>query len=114
MQERRTQRRTPISYYMTIMDSTTGRIVGQLVDLAPNGMRVDSHLQIPSGEEFAISLELPGGVAGQQFLSLQTRVVWCRPDAIEPNFYNTGLEILNPTPEQAEIIKIVADKFSKH
>lgn len=114
MQERRTQKRLPISYYMTIMDSNTGRIIGQLVDVTPTGMRMDSHLPIPAGEEFSITLELPGGIDGQMFLTLNTKAVWCRPDTMEPNFYNIGLQIMRPTPRQMEVIKVIATKFGKH
>ncbi|MBN2385384.1 MAG: PilZ domain-containing protein [Anaerolineales bacterium] len=114
MKERRTKNRKEISFYICILENSSGQMIGHLVNISPTGLRIDSHLSIPAGQEFVIRIELTDTIGGEAYLILKTRTVWSRPDRIEPNFYNIGLEIFDPTPEQVQVIETIAKQFGKY
>ncbi len=113
MHERRKQKRKEISYYICVMDSTSGQMIGHLVDVAPSGLRIDSHLQIPPGMPFLLQIELVGELTDNPLVTLATRTVWCKPDELEPNVYNIGLKVENLTPHQAQLLEKIAEQFGK-
>lgn len=111
-QERRKLTRRNLSYYLAITDSNSGQVLGHLVNISSKGLMIDSKKPLPSDLDFNLRLDLMEDIADKPSVEFVARTRWCRADAIQPFLHNVGLEIISISPEDAEIIQRVADRYS--
>ena len=111
MQERRRQRRQPVSYYMQISDGRTQEIMGHLLDITPRGMMIDSKVPLPAGRTYHLRVETTADISDTSFIEFIARGIWCRPDTMEPYLYDIGLEIMNITPHDAGVIRRIMASY---
>ena len=85
--------------------------MGHLVDISPVGLMMDSKVPIPTNLNYNLRLDLMENIAGKASVEFNARSKWCRPDSIQPYLYNAGFEFINIAPDDAEIVKHIAEKY---
>ncbi len=114
MEERRNSTRWEINNYpkyqgdecFRIVDISTNRSIGKLVDISADGMRIVSNIPLEKGARFKFRIDLPREVGGCDQLNVSARNVWCREDD-ELNSYQAGFEFQSTFPHHADIIELL-------
>jgi len=84
MQEKRKLKRRHLIYYLRVFEKNADQPIGHMVDISDEGMMLIS-------EDPAESR-------------------WCREDE-NPDFYNTGFQLIHPSPEHIKITGHLVQKF---
>jgi hypothetical protein len=90
MPERRKLKRRHLIYYLRVFHRSTGRQVGHLVDLTPEGMLLMSERPIRVGRTLPLAMTLPSA-DGEQKIEFDATSLWTSPD-VNPDFYDTGFK----------------------
>ena len=109
--ERRRLKRRNVSYYLPILDNSSQKVVGHLVDISPVGLMMDSKVPIPTNMRYDLRLDFVEAISGKAYLQFNARSKWCRPDSIQPFLFNVGFEFLNISPSDLEIVKRIMEKY---
>ena len=110
MQERRKFKRIYLVFYTRVFDASSGRLVGHLCDLSPEGMLLISEQPNPANQEFHMTMELPESVFGKERLEFKARSVWCKPD-LTPEFHMTGFQLLEIQPDDKLIVERIIKEY---
>ena len=111
MIEHRKLKRWHVIYYLRIFDQDTGSLLGHLVDVTTEGMKMVSERAIPVHEDWRLKMDVPlEGETGQEVL-FQARSMWSGKDT-NPDFYATGFQIANPEPGTIQVIQSMIDGLS--
>lgn len=110
MKERRRIARKYLMYYSRVFNQKTGEVLGHLVDISAGGALLLSEKPLPVGEIFSLRMELPDELGQKQFLSFEARSAWSSQDTI-PEFYDTGLELINPNHSTLTTIEHLIEAF---
>lgn len=110
MDERRRFQRKYLMYYSRVFNQHTGEVLGHLVDITPGGAQLLSERPLEVGVVYNLRMELPDELGAKQFLNFEARAIWSSQDII-PAFFDSGLEIKNITPDDADIIQQLVDTF---
>ena len=108
--DRRKFRRRFLAFYSRVFDLRSHRLLGNVVDITPQGLMLLSETPLPPDTAFRLEIELPEGFASKRAITLDARSRWCEVD-IDPHFHNTGFQLLNVTPEDAAIIEAIVAAF---
>ena len=112
-QERRREKRTRLYYFLQVLDPDSLEVVGHLMDVSRLGIAMDTTRPLPVGKEFRFRIDTTPEVADKVYIQFDARVRWCKPDKIQPNFYNIGFEITAIVPQDSEIIQNIADRYGE-
>lgn len=110
LEKRRMKRRHPI-YYLKVFSQENTRMLGRLVDIHTEGMRIVSEKPIRPGTAMNLRLDLPDAVAGQKSLEFMAESVWCELDK-NPDFYDTGIRFTKINGPDRQTITTVFDEYS--
>jgi hypothetical protein len=110
MSEKRKLKRRHLLYYARIFDAQTHALLGNLVDITPEGVMLVSDKPLPTGKPFRLSVELSEDIANRQFLELEATSVWCQPD-VDPSFFATGFELSTLAAPEHEIIQRIIENY---
>lgn len=92
--ENRVLKRRHLIFYLEVYDDQTGELLGHVVDVTTQGMKLVSKNPIPSAKEYRLRMALPEGYFDQPALSFEAKSLWSYND-INPDFFDTGFEIKN-------------------
>lgn len=109
--ERRRRERRTFSHYMRLMNENTGELVGHLVNISPEGFRLECLRAIPVGQDFALRVELPHDVTDKPYMVFVARSKWCRPDRIDPTLFDVGFEVADMAPGDKEIFRLIFERY---
>ncbi len=109
--ERRRRERRTFSHYMRLMHENTGELVGHLVNISPEGFRLESLRAIPVNKDFPLRIELPRDVTDKPYMVFVARSKWCRPDKIDPTLFDAGFEIVEMMPGDADIFRLIFERY---
>ncbi len=109
-QDRRKTKRRFLMFYARIFDRRTGRQIGYIADLTPEGMMIVSENPIPVGETYLLRMDLPEDLSARPSLDFQARSIWNKPD-IDPDYIATGLQLLNVGEQDVAIIKKIVESY---
>ncbi len=112
IQDRRRYKRRSLAFYMLVMDAKTQETVGHLVDITPDGFMMDCPKAIPVDKDFYLRLDTMPDVSDKTFITFLARSKWCKPDSIEPYLYDVGFKITNISPQDAETIRRISEKYA--
>ncbi len=101
--ERRQLSRRSFSYYMRVLDETSGKLVGHFSDISTGGFKVDSGKPIPINVDYRLRIEQTGEISHKSYITFNARACWCNVDAFDPNLYNVGFQIIDMTPADYDI-----------
>lgn len=109
MSNRRVSERKHLVYYLQVVDRNTNQPVGRLVDITAEGLMLVSDYPLATNTIFNLRMILPVGAPEGQHLDFDAKSLWCSND-INPEFYDTGFQLLNATSEEIETIEnLIAD-----
>lgn len=114
MAERRRAKRQKISYYLQVMDSSSNKVIGNLADVSKVGIMIDGSQALPINQEIRIRMDTTPDVANILHIDFIARVKWCQVDASAPGIFDIGLEIINISPSNAEVLARIAEKYGSH
>jgi hypothetical protein len=103
MKERRKFSRMHLIHYLTIFDRETGRLIGNLVDVSPEGILIIVEKPLETGILKHLRMNFPEEVLDRQLMEFDAQVIWCQVD-INPDLFAVGLRILEILPEDREVI----------
>ncbi|MEK6752985.1 MAG: PilZ domain-containing protein [Chloroflexota bacterium] len=110
--ERRKLSRKNFSYYMRVLDETTGELVGQLSDISTGGFRIESSQPIAIGTNFQLRIDQTREISNKSFLSFTARVRWCQLDPYDPTIYNVGFQLVDMTPADYDIFVKMFNEYA--
>lgn len=96
---------------MRLMHENTGELVGHLVNISPEGFRLESLRPIPINKDFPLRIELPRDITDKPYMVFVARSRWCRPDRIDPTQYEAGFEIVEMMPGDIEIFRKIFERY---
>ncbi len=109
MPERRKLKRRHLIYYLRVFDRATGRLLGHLVDLTPDGMMMMSERPVRVGRAVGLRMVLPGS-SGEQTVEFEATSRWTSRD-VNPDFYDTGFELAKISRKHLAQIETLIDDF---
>lgn len=101
--EKRRLERKDLSYYMRVIDESTGKMIGHLADLSTMGFKIESKQTLPSNRDLRLRLEQTNEISSKNYIVFTARSRWCRQDYLDPTSYNIGFQILEMTPTDYDI-----------
>ncbi len=107
--ETRTMNRRHLFYYLEVFDVTTGKQVGNLVDITTRGCKLVSRNAIPEGQNMTLKIVLPDDYYTEKELVFEARSVWSAND-INPDFYDTGFEVPGLGLEERKLIRRLIER----
>jgi hypothetical protein len=110
LQDRRKTKRRFLMFYARVFDRRTGRQIGYVADLTPDGMMLISETPIMIGETYHLRMDLPEDLSQRPSLDFQARSIWNKPD-IDPDYIATGLQLLNVGEGDIAIIKKIVESY---
>lgn len=113
MPEKRTIPRKNFSFYMRVLDDETEQTVGHLVDVSQIGMRLETTVPFPLGQDYHVHMELTPDVSDKLFMFASIRSIWCKPDTIMPNLYHVGFKIIKMEPHDQEIYQRLLEMYGE-
>jgi hypothetical protein len=93
------------------MNENTGELVGHLVNISPEGFKMESRNQIPLNLDIPFRIELPSDVSDKSYMVFIARSKWCQKDNIDPTLYDVGFEIIEMNPGDMDIFKLIFEKY---
>jgi hypothetical protein len=111
MAERRHINRRQFSYYMRVMNETTGQLLGHLTDISTGGFKLDCQKPVPLNTRFVLHIDLNSEVASKQFMIFSATSRWCQPDRFDPTAFNVGFQILEMSPGDMDVFTRMFEKY---
>ena len=108
--DRRKYKRRDLMYYSRVFDRRTGRVIGYIVDITPEGTMIISENPIEPDFQFRLRMDLPENISSRGFIDFEARSVWCKPD-MDPNFWATGFQLTQIQPESIELIERMVAEY---
>jgi len=112
MPEKRTVPRKKIDMYMRILNDDTGEIIGHMVEASLIGLRIETVEAIPPNNDLYLRIELTPDLGSMPYIVFIARSKWCKMDAIQPNLFQVGFEIIEIVPEDEEVFKRIIQKYA--
>lgn len=97
---------------LNVVDRFTGQIIGQVVDMSPEGMMLTGEDKITTNKNLYLTMELPEEIKGKTHLDFVALSHWWKK-ADEPGMYLTGFTLKSLEPADIEIINRLIEKFGK-
>lgn len=72
-------KRYQTSYHLEVVDQSSGELLGYLVDVSQDGLKLTSPRSFSSGERLKLRISLPPEYFEQPFLACETVVRWSKP-----------------------------------
>jgi hypothetical protein len=115
VESQRGYKRSSLLFYLQVAIRSTGKPVGRLVDITPEGIRLVSEEEIPNNTKFELRVILPEGFSGGEYLDIDAKSVWSKRTA-NPKLFESGFVLINGTEEQSELIEnlIAESGFSEY
>jgi hypothetical protein len=110
MDERRRLHRRHILFYSRVYDRKTGVFLGYLGNMNAGGLMIISEEPIVTDQTYLLRIDLPDDIYTRPVLNFEAKSVWCRPD-VDPNFYNTGFQLVDISDEGQKIIAQIIDDY---
>lgn len=107
-QDRRKSKRRHLLYYSRVHEAE--KLLGHLVDVTPQGAMLLSEKPLDTDKIYKLRIELSADITERPFMEVIAKSLWCRPD-IDPNYYNTGFELIGISQEEIEIIQKIVEMY---
>jgi len=88
---------------MRVINDQTEQALGHLVEVGPEGFRLETALPLPIDTDFRMRMELTPDISDSLFMFISARTKWCKPDTIMPNLFHVGFQITGMEPHDHEI-----------
>lgn len=96
--------------YLRVFDEDTGELLGHVVDINKEGIRLVSDKPIPLNQTFRLWVDVPKENAPRQRIHLEVESLWSQPD-VNPDFYATGFRIHNTGTQTLVQLQLLIEEF---
>jgi len=90
----RRNKRWYLVMYLRVFDEDTGELLGHVVDISKEGMRLVNDKPIPINRTYRLWVDVPKEGAPRQRIHLEAESLWSSRD-VNPDFFDTGFRIQN-------------------
>jgi hypothetical protein len=111
-QERRKLQRRKLSYYMLVRDANTQKAIGNLLDVTPAGLLMDSRDPLPLEKDYRLRLDTTPEVVDKSYIAFIARTKWCHRDPTDILLYDIGFSIVTIGAQEAAILKRISEKYA--
>lgn len=101
--ERRKVARKNFTYYMRVLDETTGKLLGLISDISTGGFKAEGNQPVPVGVVFRLRIDQTGELSNKTYMTFTARTRWCGKDPYDPTTYNIGFQILDMSPSDRDV-----------
>ncbi|MBN8654522.1 MAG: PilZ domain-containing protein [Anaerolineae bacterium] len=112
MPEKRTTPRKKFNMYMRILNDDTEEILGHMVEVSAIGLRMETVGSLPLEKDYYLRIEITPDLGSMPFIVFIARTKWCKMDAIQPNLFQVGFEIIEMMPEDREVFLRIMQKYA--
>jgi c-di-GMP-binding flagellar brake protein YcgR len=97
--------RRKLYYYLEVINRDTETVIGRLVDIHVGGMLLIGERQLATGQHLNLRVLIGDDLLETMYgkLDVKVRVQWSKQD-INPDYFVTGMQFLEITPKQEELI----------
>ena len=110
-EEARSLKRRHLIYYLEVHDEDTSELLGHLVDITTEGLKLVSKEPIDKGRLFHMRMTLPEGYFEDKELFFTAESLWSSND-VNPDFYDTGFAVPDLNSRAREIIVDLVNQLS--
>jgi len=107
--ELRKFKRRHLIYYLEVFDDESGELLGHLVDLTINGLKLVSKEEIPSGKDFRLRMIMPEQYCKDRQVTFAARSMWSSKD-VNPDFYATGFSAPDLDQETRRLFMVMINQ----
>jgi hypothetical protein len=111
MAEQRRIERQQLSHYLQVFNCNTGKPVGSIGNISPEGLMLVSQLPMLVGARFDLRLTIPGEDGQEYFIDFAADCLWCRED-VTPGTFDSGFFLLEPPEDYLQMVAALHDYFS--
>ena len=108
MLEKRKFKRRHLIYYLRVFDRNTDILIGHMVDITQDGIRLIGEHPVDIGKIFMLKMVLPSEILGRDRLHFDALCVRCQKD-INPDFYDIAFQLLNVSRKHLLVIEQLVD-----
>ncbi len=108
--ENRRLKRWYLVMYLRVYDQDTETLLGHIVDINKDGLRLVSDHPIATQRTFRLWVDIPKEDATHQRIFLEAESMWCGKD-INPDFYDTGFRIINMGSSALLQLQLLIEEF---
>ena len=108
--ERRLRKRVHLSVYLAADNTSTGKPMGNLVDINPAGFLLLTADNYTTGEEFSVNIHLPETIDEQAVINCKATAVRSRKSA-NPDFNEVAFEVIYMSSESKKIVEEIQAKW---
>ncbi len=108
--EKRRIKRWYLVMYLRVYDQDTNELLGHIVDINKEGMRLVSDKPLPLNQTFRLWVDVPKEDTPRQRLELEAESLWTGRD-INPDFYDTGLRVLSISTQALLQLQLLIEEF---
>lgn len=94
MQKQRNRPRKNTPHHVKVMDQSSGKVAGRVVDITADGLMLVTKQRIETGQHFDFRIILPRMVDGKIDIEVRVEAVWCEIDT-NPKFFKVGFKFEN-------------------
>ncbi len=102
--------RTHLIYRLRVFDAKTGKLLGHMTDITPEGMMLIGEKPVKAKKDFSVRMDLPRNVMADSHLTFSAQSKWCRKDA-SGDFYAMGFRIVSISPEGLSVVRTLIRDF---
>lgn len=111
MREHRRRPRKNTPHHVKVMDHENGRVLGRVVDITADGMRLICKQKLDVGRKFQFRIILPVMMNDRHFVVVEAETVYCNQDP-NPSFFNAGFRFLNLPGEDGFLLEDIMHKLN--
>ncbi len=114
MVEQRNIAREQLDFNPTVFDRDTNEIVGQIIDMSPDGMRLFSDQPLALNRVYRLRKILPIPALGKTHVDFEAVGVWREEslDAGRFNYWEMGIRVLNASTAFRFVIQKMVNNYS--
>lgn len=106
----RRQERTRLIYHLRVFDARRKKLIGQLVDITPEGLALIGETAVPVGRTYSLRMDLPRNLMPEGHVTFSAESKWCTRDASE-DFFSMGMRIVKMTPGALALVQKLTRDF---
>lgn len=108
--DKRKLKRWYLVMYLRVYEQGAQELLGHIVDINKEGLRLVSDKPIPLNRTFQLWLDVPKENSAHQRIFLEAESLWCGRD-VNPDFYDTGFRVLNIGASALLQLQLLIEEF---
>ena len=111
MAEHRRIERQQLTRYLEVFNRITGRPLGCIGNVSPDGLMLVSQLPMLIGARFELRLRIPAENGQERCIDFAAECLWSRED-VTPGTFDSGFFLIEPPEDYLQMVAALHDYFS--